>query len=608
MDWYNETSLLRGGSDRCGRPERGGGMLKREELRSLVRRHYRINRVLLSEETRIEGDVLYLASGLCEEASKQGDPRIVLDMAVRIITPAEYERYTDTILDVQPLAAKAGDSRLGEGSTRVLSGVVLLLCATEESGEQVGEAGSCEGILSKKVRFDRPGSIDCGETLIKVDCRLKSGERMKRPGPRACHNAAEHLGEQVRAALLSLSEEEFTAGCVVEEEFHHVRRYSKPKVLLVKEIMGQGAMHEKLLLPLQPCGITGSRSNIDMGNVPLMMSPLEAIDGGVHALTCVGPSTKETSRHYFRDPLVMQALADPDIDLCGVAFVGSPAVDQQKKMVAGRLGRLVEGLDVSGVIVATEGYGNNHIDFAAYLEEIGRRGIPAVGASYCGNFGPMITGNPYTCNMVDCAKSDNGLENGILADNTMTGEDALLALAMLKDLLSGGRVRRAPRRWDPRVREKNLARMREGNPGCFQSEIPTATLPPMIWTPVDKPLSEMKVALVTGTGVHLKGDERFNLVCDSTFRIIPANVSTADLTVSHGGYDNSDVLADINSMFPLDRLRELAAEGLIAGIAPRHIGFMGGSGDLKVLARETGPAIAEILKNDAVDAAIFTAG
>ena len=52
----------------------------------------------------------------------------------------------------------------------------------------------------------------------------------------------------------------------------------------------------------------------------------------------------------------------------------------------------------------------------------------------------------------------------------------------------------------------------------------------------------------------------------------------------------------------------LAEEGMIAGIAPRHIGFMGGSGDLKALAGETGPAIAEMLKNDAVDAAIFTAG
>lgn len=583
-------------------------MSHRECLHSLVKQHYRINRVLFSEETRIEGDTLYLDSGLRLEALACSDPHILLDMRIEIVTPAEYGCYTDTILDVQPLAVKETGSRLGEGITRVFSGVVLMLCATDEAGEQVSEAGSSEGVLSRTVRFDRPGSIDTGEIIIKVDCLLKSGERMKRPGPLACHKAAEHISERIRAALRDLGEEDFAAGCASEEEFCHARRPGKPKVLLVKEIMGQGAMHEKLLLPLQPCGITGSRSNIDMGNVPLLFSPLEAIDGGVHALTCVGPSTKETSRHYFRDPLVKGALADPDFDLCGVAFAGSPAINQQKKMVAERLGRLVEALDVQGVVVATEGYGNNHIDFAAYLEEIGHRGIPAVGVSYCGNFGPMITGNPYTCNLVDCTKSANGLENRILADNTMVAEDALLALAMLKDLIRGGRVSGAPRRWDPRVRRKNLARLSGEEKKPFQSEIPTATLPPVVWTPVNKPLAEMRVALVTGTGVHLRGDARFNLVCDNTFRIIPGDSGTEDLTVSHGGYDNSDVLADINSMFPLDRLRELAAEGLIAGIAPRHIGFMGGSGDLKALANETGPAIAEILKNDGVDAAIFTAG
>ncbi len=579
-----------------------------ECLRSLVKRHYRISRVRFAGETRIEGDTLYLASGLSSEALACSDPRIILDVGIRIVGPAEYGTYTDTILDVQPLAVKSRDSRLGEGITRSLSGVVLVLCGKDESGEQVSEAGSSQGVLSRTVRFDRPGSIDSGEIVIKVDCLLKSGERMKRPGPLACHKAADYLGEQVRAALLALSEEELAAGCAGEEEFCHVRRPGRPKVLLVKEVMGQGAMHEKLLLPLQPCGITGSRSNIDMGNVPLMLSPLEAIDGGVHALTCVGPSTKETSRHYFRDPLVTMALLDSEIDLCGVAFSGSPAISQQKKMIAERLGMLVEGLDVQGVVVATEGYGNNHIDFAAYLEAIGKRGIPAVGVSYCGNFGPMITGNSYTCNLVDCTKAANGLENSILADNTMVEEDALLALAMLKAAMRGESVSKAPRRWDPRVRKKNLARVRGENRKPFQSEIPTATPPPTVWAPVNKPLAEMKVALVTGTGVHLKTDARFNLVCDSTYRVIPGDADTADLTVSHGGYDNSDVLADINSMFPLDRLRELAEEGLIGGIAPRHFGFMGGSGDLKALANETGPAIAEILKNDAVDAAIFTAG
>jgi D-proline reductase (dithiol) PrdA len=565
--------------------------MRKKYLGSLVKRNYKINQVLFAEQTKIEGDILYIASDLCRESFIHADQNIVLDMALNIITPMEYDSYINTVLDVQPLAVKEKNCILGEGVTRTLSGVVLAICGKDEAGEQISEAGSCEGILSEKIRFNRPGSIDKGEIIIKVDFLIKAGERMKRPGPLSCHKAADYIVEDIRLAILSLSEKDFISGISEEQRFEYVRNTDKPKVLLVKEIMGQGAMHEKLLLPLQPCGIIGSRSNIDMGNIPIVLSPLEALDGAVHALTCVGPSTKETSRHYFRDPLVSLALNDEDIDLCGVAFVGSPAINQQKHMVAERLGMLVATMDVDGVIVATEGYGNNHIDFAAHLEAMGKRGIPAVGVTFCGNFGPLITGNKYTRNLVDCTKADIGLENGILADNTMIEEDAKVALSMLKAIVRGERVISPPSRWDPNIRTKNLEKVGNNGVKLFQSEIPTATMPSIVWTPVTKSLSEMKIALVSGTGVHLKADERFTLTSDSSFRIIPGDASTADLTVSHGGYDNSDALEDINSMFPLDPLRKLVEEGFIAAIAPRHIGFMGGGGDLKTLASETGPAI-----------------
>lgn len=583
-------------------------MSENKYLGQLIKRHYRINQVIIGERTKIERDILYIDSKISREAFEQANQDIVLDISLDIITPEEYDSYANTVLDVQPLAVKEKGYKLGEGVTRTLSGVVLMVCGKDETGEQISEAGSSEGIMSDKIRFNRPGSIDKGEIIIKVDCLIKAGERMKRPGPLACHKVADYIAEDIRSAILSLGDEEFILGRSHEEKIEYIRNFNKPKVLLVKEIMGQGAMHEKLLLPLQPCGIIGSRSNIDMGNIPIVLSPLEAIDGAVHALTCVGPSTKETSRHYFRDPLVMLALNDGEIDLCGVTFVGSPAIDKQKHMIAERLGMLVASMDVSGVIVATEGYGNNHIDFAAYLEAMGKHGIPAVGVTFCGNFGPLITGNKYTRNLVDCTKADIGLENGILADNTMVEEDAMVALSMLKAVIGGERVTSPPNRWDPNIREINLDKMSNKGIKRFQSEIPTATMPPIVWTPVTKPLSEMKIALITGTGVHLKTDKRFNLTSDSSFRVVPGDILTSDLTVSHGGYDNSDALEDINSMFPLDPLRKLAEEHLIAGVAPRHIGFMGGGGDLKKLANETGPAIADILKEDEVDAAVFTAG
>ena len=39
---------------------------------------------------------------------------------------------------------------------------------------------------------------------------------------------------------------------------------------------------------------------------------------GIHALTCIGPASKEMSRHYWREPLVIEAINDEEVDLCGV--------------------------------------------------------------------------------------------------------------------------------------------------------------------------------------------------------------------------------------------------------------------------------------------------
>lgn len=142
----------------------------------------------------------------------------------------------------------------------------------------------------------------------------------------------------------------------------------------------------------------------------------------------------------------------------------------------------------------------------------------------------------------------------------------------------------------------------------LQSEIFVPITPPPVWTPVTKELKDMKIAFATAAGVHLKSDKRFNLAGDFTFRRIPGDAPVSDMMVSHGGYDNADVNKDINCMFPIDRLRELAAEGFIKEVAETHIGFMGGGGNQEKFANETGPEIAKILKEENVDAVVLTAG
>lgn len=142
----------------------------------------------------------------------------------------------------------------------------------------------------------------------------------------------------------------------------------------------------------------------------------------------------------------------------------------------------------------------------------------------------------------------------------------------------------------------------------LQSEIFVPITPKSVFTPVKKELKDMRIAFATAAGVHLNTDKRFNLAGDTSYREIPNDCDPADLMVSHGGYDNADVNKDINCMFPIERLQELAAEGFIKDAAPVHYGFMGGGGNQEVFTEETGPEIAQKLLAEDVDGVVLTGG
>lgn len=419
-------------------------------VRTLTRKHFNITEVKRGPETKIEGTTLYIREGIEEEAVASQE--LVNSLKIDIITPEQYHTYSETIMDVQPIATKDGDDEIGSGATRVLDGVVMMVTGTDANGVQIGEFGSSEGYLDENIMWGRPGAPEKGEIFIKTEVVIKEGTNMERPGPLAAHTATDVITQEIREALKKLDE----SLIVDTEEFQQVRRTGKKKVVIVKEIMGQGAMHDNLILPVEPVGILGGKPNVDLGNVPVMVSPLEVLDGCIHALTCIGPASKEMSRHYWREPLVLEVLHDEEVDLCGVIFVGSPQINAEKFYVSKRVGMMVEALDVDGAFVTTEGFGNNHIDFASHHEQIGMRGVPVVGMSFCAVQGALVVGNKYMTHMVDNNKSESGIENEVLACNTLCHEDAIRALAMLKDAMAGTEVKKAEKKWNPNVKSTNV--------------------------------------------------------------------------------------------------------------------------------------------------------
>jgi D-proline reductase (dithiol) PrdB len=125
------------------------------------------------------------------------------------------------------------------------------------------------------------------------------------------------------------------------------------------------------------------------------------------------------------------------------------------------------------------------------------------------------------------------------------------------------------------------------------------------------PRAALRVALVSTGGVHLASQPPFDLSShtgDHTVRWIPGQARAADLRFAHDHYDHTDCDADPDCMFPLARLRELAAEGSVGSVAAWHGGCMGFIPDPARFLGETVPEMAARFLEDGVDAAVFSPG
>ena len=146
----------------------------------------------------------------------------------------------------------------------------------------------------------------------------------------------------------------------------------------------------------------------------------------------IGPSTKETSLHHFRDPILEICGEDTDIDLMGVMVLGTPQDNKYKNFVGQRAAQWLEAMRADGVILSADGWGNSHVDYANTFAEIGQRGIPTVGVTFNGTAAKFVVVNEYMDTIIDINKSESGTETEIVGENNVDKMDARKALAFLK--------------------------------------------------------------------------------------------------------------------------------------------------------------------------------
>lgn len=146
----------------------------------------------------------------------------------------------------------------------------------------------------------------------------------------------------------------------------------------------------------------------------------------------------------------------------------------------------------------------------------------------------------------------------------------------------------------PRIRDKYA---NAGYPPYQWVENPT----PPPWQPLRQPLSACRLGLVASGGIYVTGQVAFHYKDDTSFRVIPTDVRTADLRATHFAYDLTDTRQDPNVVFPLDTLRRLVGAGVIGELAPWAYTFMGGIYSARRVQEELAPQLTERLLTDQVD-------
>jgi len=133
-------------------------------------------------------------------------------------------------------------------------------------------------------------------------------------------------------------------------------------------------------------------------------------------------------------------------------------------------------------------------------------------------------------------------------------------------------------------------------------ECPDFTTRPWVSGPA---LSRRRVAIVSSAGLVVRGANPFR-GRDPDYRAIPADTKPEELLISHISinFDRTGFQEDWNVVFPLDRLNELAADGVIGSVAQTHYSFMGATDPVQM--EPYARALAGHLKHDQVDAAILS--
>jgi D-proline reductase (dithiol) PrdB len=127
------------------------------------------------------------------------------------------------------------------------------------------------------------------------------------------------------------------------------------------------------------------------------------------------------------------------------------------------------------------------------------------------------------------------------------------------------------------------------------------------FTPFQVKLEDAAICLVSTAAVRHRDDKPFDTNGDTSWRVIDSEAEAKDLRYDDTHYDHACVDRDLNCVFPIDRMRELAAERRVGGLTARHFS-LGFSQALRELRETTIPALVREIDRERQGAVLLTGG
>lgn len=327
-----------------------------------------IKDVKFGESTVLENGVLTINKE--ELISLIMEDEHIASVSVDIAKPGESVRITPVKDVVEPRVKVEGPGGVfpgilskvdvvGSGKTNVLKG-----CAVMTTGKIVGFQ---EGI----VDMTGPGAeyTPFSKTInVVMNCEPVEGLKQhdhEKAVRFAGFKAAAYLAETAKKAAPD-TVEVFEVDAFVDG----MKKYPDlPRIGYVQMLQTQGLLHDTYVYGVDAKQI-----------VPTIMYPTEIMDGAIVSGNCVSACDKNTTYHHLNNPVVhdMMKVHGKEINFAGVIITNENVYLADKERSSNWTAKLAEFLNLDGVIISQEGFGNPDTDLIMNCKKIEAKNIKTV--------------------------------------------------------------------------------------------------------------------------------------------------------------------------------------------------------------------------------------